>query len=108
MTGRITENAGFGRALLSIIAGLLIAGILMQVSGYDPRAAYSALATGATGLQSGKAVGPNNLSFGVGPWVAHLNKYLLAQSLAKVTPLLFAGLSVTLGLTAGLFNIGAQ
>ena len=49
----------------------------------------------ATGLQSGKAVGPNNLSFGVGPWVAHLNKYLLAQSLAKVTPLLFAGLSVT-------------
>lgn len=105
MTPRL-EPAGFLRSLASVIVGLALAAVLMQASGYDARAAYSALASGATGLQSGLAANPNDLSLGV--IAAHINKFLLAQSLAKVTPLLFTGLAVGLALRAGLFNIGAQ
>lgn len=108
MTGRIAEGSGFVRALGSVLVGLLLVAVIMQLTGYDPRAAYSALWAGATGLQAGKATSPNDLPLLSTPFALHLNKFVLAQSLAKVTPLLFAGLSVAIGLRAGLFNIGAQ
>ena len=108
MTGKITSGSSFGKSLLSVLAGLLIAGIIMQVSGYNPWQAFGALWHGATGLQAGAGQTPNDLTLGAGKLALHLNRYNLAQSLSKTTPLLFCGLSVALGLRAGLFNIGAQ
>lgn len=97
------------RPVLSVLAGLLLAGLLIQVSGYDVSAAYSALWTGATGLRAGVAhPSPTTLIFHLGGWRGALNLFVLAQSLARVTPLLLTGLAVALGLRAGLFNIGAQ
>ena len=107
MTGKVTMGGSLGKSLLSILAGLLVAGIIMQVSGYNPWQAFSALWQGATGLHTGTAA-PNDLSLGAGKFAIHLNRYNLAQSLSKMTPLLLCGLSVGLGLRAGLFNIGAQ
>jgi simple sugar transport system permease protein len=108
MRQRFLDSSSLFRPLLSVFIGLIIAGIIMQVSGYDARAAYSALWSGATGLQSGHARTPHDVPLGLGSWVGHLDKFVLAQSLAKATPLLFAGLSVAIGLRGGLFNIGAQ
>ncbi len=104
MNEPLTARGGIQRSLLSIAAGLVIACVLIQASGFSAIAALSALWTGATGLQSGPALGPTDITIGSG----HLNSFQLAQSLATVTPLLFCGLAVALGLRAGLFNIGAQ
>ncbi len=108
MTGKVTAGSSLSKSLLSILAGLAIAGIIMQVSGYNPWQAFAALWHGATGLQAGAGLSSNDLSLGAGKIAFHLNRYNLAQSLSKMTPLLFCGLSVALGLRAGLFNIGAQ
>jgi simple sugar transport system permease protein len=108
MTPRITDTGGVGRSLLSIITGLFLVGIVMQISGYDSRAAFGALWGGATGVLSGPASKPDDLAFGAGPWIGHLDRYQLAQSLAKATPLLFTGMAVAVALRAGLFNIGAH
>lgn len=91
------------RPLLSVLIGLTLAGVIMQLSGYNVREAYAALWTGATGLEGGPAQRIGQVALGP----LHLNKFLLAQSLAKTTPLLFTGLAIALGLRAGLFNIGA-
>ena len=106
MSSRIAQSGGWARPLLSILAGLLLAAVLMQLSGYDVRAAYSALWSGATGLEMGHAHQSNQLA--LGGLNLHINLYQLAQSLSRVTPLLLAGLAIALGLRAGLFNIGAQ
>lgn len=103
MTGKWAGN-GFLRPLLSVCCGLFLAGLVMQFSGYNALAAFGALWAGATGLQKGAANGPMDIPFAG----MHLSQFALAQSLAKVTPLLFAGLAISLGLRAGLFNIGAQ
>ncbi|HLV80634.1 MAG TPA: ABC transporter permease [Chthonomonadaceae bacterium] len=100
---------GLLRPLLSVLAGLLLAAILVQASGYNAPAAFAALWTGATGLRGGAASpSPTTLVFHLGGWQGALNLFVLAQSLARVTPLLLTGLAVALGLRAGLFNIGAQ
>jgi len=101
---RIAASSGWVRPLASILVGLLVAALLMMLSGYDVRGAYGALWSGATGLASGAARGSNQVGLGS----LHLNLYQLAQSLARVTPLLLTGLSIALALRAGLFNIGAQ
>ena len=106
MNNRIAQSGGWARPLISVLAGLLLAAVLMQVSGYNVRAAYGALWSGATGLESGRAHGTNQLA--LGSLNLHVNLYQLAQSLSRVTPLLLAGLAIALGLRAGLFNIGAQ
>ena len=102
---QLSTSRGLLRPLTSILAGILVVGVLMQLSGYPVWEAYGALGSGATGLQWGKVVSSHDIPLGPS---LHLNLFLLAQALAKVTPLLFAGLSVGLGLQAGLFNIGAQ
>ena len=84
------------RSLVGVLVGLLLAGLFVQISGYNAISAGSSLWQGATGIESNEVRG----------W--HLNHYLLAQSLSKMTPLLLCGLSVMLGLKAGLFNIGGQ
>ena len=104
MTERLAGRGQLLRPLLSIVAGLLLAAIVMQVSGYNALRAYASLWSGATGLQGGSATGPNTIPLGSG----HINLFQLAQSLAGVTPLIFTGLAIALGLRAGLFNIGAQ
>jgi general nucleoside transport system permease protein len=92
------------RPLGGIVVGLLLAGIIMAWSGYHPAEAFAAMWTGATGLEAGPATSDTMVKIGTG----HLNLFLLAQSLAKITPLLFTGTAIALGLRAGLFNIGAQ
>jgi ABC-type uncharacterized transport system permease subunit len=104
MSNRVSRVASWARPLFSVLIGLALAGIIMAISGYAVRDAYSALWTGATGLEGGPAVRPGQVALGP----LHLNLFLLAQSLAKATPLLFVGLAIALGLRAGLFNIGAQ
>jgi len=92
------------RPLLSIVVGLSLAAVIVQVSGSAVRDAYMALWTGATGLGGGPAARAGQ--WALGP--IHVNGFLLSQSLARTTPLLLTGLSIALGLRAGLFNIGAQ
>lgn len=104
MRERLLARSGILRPILSIVVGLLLAGILMALSHYSPQQAFSALWTGATGLAAGAPRGLLDRAFGSG----HIDLYQLAQSLSKMTPLLFCGLAVALGLRAGLFNIGAQ
>jgi general nucleoside transport system permease protein len=108
VTGKIAAGSSLGKSLLSILAGLVIAGIIMRVSGYNPLEAFGALWHGATGLASGVGNPPNDIPIGTGKFAIHINRYNLAQSLSKMTPLLLCGLSVALGLRGGLFNIGAQ
>jgi len=104
MSSRLISAGSWARPLLSVLIGLALAGIIMAVSGYVVRDAYAALWTGATGLEGGPAQRAGQIALGP----LHLNTFLLAQSLAKATPLLFVGLAIALGLRAGLFNIGAQ
>ena len=57
----------------------------MKLQGADPLLAFQSLFYNAFGTSEG-----------------------LAESLGKATPLIFSGLAVTVGIRAGLFNIGAQ
>ena len=92
------------RPLAGIAVGLVLAGMIMACSGYHPAEAFAAMWTGATGLEAGPPSSDTMIRLGSG----HLNLFLLAQSLAKITPLLFTGTAIAVGLRAGLFNIGAQ
>ncbi|MCS6776057.1 MAG: ABC transporter permease [Chloroherpetonaceae bacterium] len=108
MTGAVTPGSGLARALLSVGIALVVAAVIMHLSGYDALSGLAALWAGATGLRAGPPQADGQIAFGAGPFTGHLDVYNLAQSLARSTPLLFTGLSVALGLRAGLFNIGAQ
>ncbi len=100
----LSSRPALWRPLIGITLGLLIASVLMAVSGFHPGEAYSAMWTGATGLAGGPPDGDTSIRLGSG----HINLFQLAQSLARVTPLIFTGLAVAIGLNAGMFNIGAQ
>jgi ABC-type uncharacterized transport system permease subunit len=104
MKERLLACSGMLRPMLSVLVGLILAAALMKASGYSPGEAFSALWTGATGLAAGPPHGTHDLAFGSG----HIALFQMAQSFSKMTPLLFCGLAVALGLRAGLFNIGAQ
>lgn len=69
--------------LVGIISAIIIGGILMAVTGYDPFEAYKALFYGGF----------------VKNW--HV-------SILNATPLIFTGLSIAFAFKAGLFNIGAE
>jgi simple sugar transport system permease protein len=71
--------------IISVLAAMLVASFLMLLQGLDPILAYDSLFTTAFGSISG-----------------------IAATLGKATPLVLSGLAVTLGLRAGLFNIGVQ
>ena len=107
MSGRLSYG-GLLRSLLSAAMGLLLAGIVMQGSGYNPAEAFRALWTGASGLHPAPSQGADDLSLHLGSLaLGCLNLSSLANSLYRTTPLIFTGLSVALGRRAGLFNIGA-
>lgn len=105
---RLSAQTSFTRSLLSILFGLLLVGVVLKLSGYHPLEAYQALFEGATGIRSGKPIMATDRGFHVGAWEGHFSTYTFAQTLASVTPLLFAGLAIAIALRAGLFNIGAQ
>ena len=71
--------------LMALIIAFLLGAVLMFLQGADPLLAYQSLFYNAFGTAEG-----------------------IAESLGKATPLIFSGLAVTVGIRAGLFNIGAQ
>lgn len=71
--------------VISVILGLLIGGIIMLVSDYDPIAAYGALFTGIFG-----------------------NGYNIGETVRAASPLILSGLAVAFAFRTGLFNIGVE
>jgi simple sugar transport system permease protein len=86
-----------GAVVLALIGGA----ILIALGGVSPMAAYAKLWQGATGLSPHWPASPSLAT--LWPHPAHLG-----NSLTEATPLILAGLAVSLPLTCGLFNIGAE
>jgi simple sugar transport system permease protein len=74
-----------GIPLVSVALAVIISSIIIWAAGFDPIAAFSALADGAFGTPR---------QFG--------------ETMMRSTPLMFTGLAVAYGFRAGLFNIGAE
>jgi simple sugar transport system permease protein len=70
---------------LSILAALIVAGILLVVTGANPITVYAALVQGA-----------------------FIKEGAFADTLVKMTPYLLLGMAVALSFTGGLFNVGAE
>jgi len=71
--------------IIALVIAFLLGAVLMYLQGADPLLAYQSLFYNAFGTSAG-----------------------IAESFGKATPLIFSGLAVTVGIRAGLFNIGAQ
>jgi len=71
--------------LIAILASLVLAAIILWVTGYDPIQAFTALAKGAFG-----------------------DSRKIANTLLEATPLIFTGLAVAFAFRCGLFNIGVE
>jgi simple sugar transport system permease protein len=70
---------------ISVVAGFIVAGLAVALSGADPIQSFYALFQGA-----------------------FINPRALPETLVATTPYIFLGLGVALGFRAGLFNIGAE
>lgn len=85
----IIRNESFWRTIVlqgvAVLLAALIGAVILLLSGANPIQAYGALLKGSFGSMS-----------------------VLARTLEKATPLVFAGLAVAFGFRGGLFNIGAQ
>ncbi|WP_347550326.1 ABC transporter permease [Pseudalkalibacillus hwajinpoensis] len=77
--------SGIWVPLLSVALGLLVGGIIMLVSGYNPIVAYAALFNGIFS-----------------------NTYVLGETVRQMTPLILSGLAVAFAFRTGLFNIGVE
>ena len=75
----------FTSTVIAILCGLLVAGIILSISGYDPFAAFSALIKG----------------------IFSRPKYIF-KVIEKSTPIILTGISVAFAFKTGLFNIGAE
>ncbi len=73
------------RAVIAFLVALLLGGIAIALIGQSPVEAYKALWDGSLGTP--------------GAW---------ARTLGQATPLLLTGIAVAVGLSVGLFNIGAE
>jgi ABC-type uncharacterized transport system permease subunit len=71
--------------VISVVAGFVVAGLAVALSGADPLQSFYALYQGA-----------------------FTNPHALPDTLVATTPYIFLGLGVALGFRAGLFNIGAE
>jgi len=71
--------------IIAILLAFLVGAIVLQVTGYSPLEAYSALITGAFGDV-----------FGIG------------QTFTQATPIIFTALAFLFAFKCGLFNIGAE
>ena len=70
--------------VIAVLGAVLMGAVLMAVLGHNPWAAFAGLAEGSLGTARG-----------------------LAATVRKTAPFILTGLSVALGMKAGLFNIGA-
>ena len=70
---------------LAIICGILVAGVILIFSGYDPITAFNTLLKG----------------------IFSRPKYIL-KVIEKSTPIILTGISVAFAFKTGLFNIGAE
>jgi len=70
---------------IALLLGLSLGAVLMALWGYNPLLAYGALFRGAFG-----------------------DRYAIATTLSRATPLILTGLTFAIGMRGGLFNIGAQ
>ncbi|MFK3959267.1 ABC transporter permease [Guptibacillus hwajinpoensis] len=77
--------SGITVPLLSVALGLLVGGIIMLVSGYNPIVAYAALFNGIFS-----------------------NTYVMGETVRQMTPLILSGLAVAFAFRTGLFNIGVE
>ncbi|MDQ0482918.1 ABC transporter permease [Guptibacillus hwajinpoensis] len=77
--------SGITVPVLSVALGLLVGGIIMLVSGYNPIVAYAALFNGIFS-----------------------NSYVLGETIRQMTPLILSGLAVAFAFRTGLFNIGVE
>jgi len=88
MIRRFNAAGGFVRALLALLAALLVGAVVIALAQRDvsaPLTAYAALLKGAVGSAQG--------------W---------SQTLDRTMPILLTGVGVAVALAAGLFNIGAE
>lgn len=75
----------FGRTVFSIVLGLIASGVLIACSGVNPISAYGSLICGAFGsIQA------------------------FSNVLVRASPLLLGGIGVSLGIKAGVWNIGME
>lgn len=84
-SGPLDRLPGIVIPVVSVLLAFAIGGILIWLQGVNPLTAYKVLFTNALGTPEG-----------------------LLRVMQKSTPLILTGLAVTVGLRAGLFNIGAQ
>ena len=75
----------FSNPLLAIFAGLVVGGIIMAISGYDP-------IKGIFGIIKG----------------GFFSKYAIASTLARATPIIFCGLAAAISWGSGYSSMGAQ
>lgn len=75
----------FGRMVFGIVLGLIASAVLIAISGVNPFLAYGALIRGAFG-----------------------NAQALSNVLVRASPLLLGGIGVSLGIKAGVWNIGME
>jgi general nucleoside transport system permease protein len=113
--GRRWVNVAFV-PVVSILLALVVAGIVIAVSGIAtdtgfsltlPIAAYESMLQGATGIdllivKNGQITGISNNIFDL-----QRSINALSTTIADAAPLILTGLSVGVGFKAGLFNIGA-
>ncbi len=83
--------SGAWPAVASVVLALVIAGVVIVITGSDPLAAYRALLEGAF-LRAGTATRPT----------------AFFETLVSATPYLVLAMGISLGFAAGLFNIGAE
>jgi len=81
----IAKNENLTLTVFAIIAGLLVGGIVLLATGYDPIEAYAVILKGISEKPS-----------------------YVSQVIIKATPLIITGLSVGFAFKTGLFNIGAE
>lgn len=79
------KNNSFIVALFSILVGLIIGGIVLLISGYNPIQAYGIMLAGIFG-----------------------NFKNISYTILRSTPIIITGISVAFAFRAGLFNIGAE
>jgi general nucleoside transport system permease protein len=109
--------------VLAIFTGMLMGGIIIAATSEAVwaafhvsfiaglKASWEAIATAYGALLSGAFGHPADIIkalFSGNPKELYVALYPLTESLMAATPLIFAGLSVTVGFRAGLFNVGAE
>ncbi len=81
---RLIKKVSFS-PILALLIAVVIGGLFLLISGYNPISSYGAMLSGALGSKSG-----------------------ILQVLLKTTPLIFSGLAAAVAFRCGVFNIGIE